>query len=319
MSQNRHEHTRVTADEDWDYPSPDGEQQNWRYPDYWVKSLPQAPTEFGFTSLYNSKDPMDRRRKDAFYEWQPTEAARGDAPVMLTFQAEMCPKQPTRTGAEQNTAMLSVRLMFPAHLGDRNAFGWKDVTRRDEIARWIDTRLGTLCSRGILSGCIAGGSFQSYDLLMQGRGSTFRLQLGSLLRDPDPLSVRDSPSNSANNPSASEPFGNIRKTTERIIMKLWTRNSTLRIREAAEGTDSTNWQEGQYFDDLETQLKPVPSKAVTYDTTKYRNLKPKIQKSIDDESYRTNSARCVFGNVVVCGPDVEETIGKPKSNTAAAS
>ena len=259
---------------------------------------------------------MDRTRADTFYK-RPYPGKRG-AHVVLTFQAKASPNEKTRTGEERDTAMLSVRLMFPTDSADRKAVKWGDVKRRDEAAKWIDDNLGSLYSQGSLSGCVAGGGFRTHGTLMEGDGNTFRLNLGSLLQDLSLKSVSAGLQDPATDPSSSAPSDKGART--RLYIDLPGGKHVLDIREAAKGTDIDKWEKGQCFDDLQTQLKPKGSNGrVTMENRDYEGLKKRIQKSNQKKSYHTDQARCVFGNVVLCGPrgEMPDTVGS--TNTIAES
>ena len=214
-----------------------------------------------------------------------------------------------------DTAMVTTRLVFPLE----GTVDWRNnMHLRNKAAKCIDTELSRLYSQGFLSGGVACRKFRAHADLMRGDGHTFRLQLGSLLRDPSLKSTSDSPPNTVTNPSTCVPTVEAGETRRPMPMGSGEGSFLLHIREAAETTNIDGWIAGTSFDYLDTQLKETRSKGrATFKPAAFANVKRDIQESIDTESYRTNSARCVFGNVVVCGPDMESTDGS--SSTAAAS
>jgi hypothetical protein len=280
-----------------------------------------SPSRLGFTSLYSPENPTALDRVDAFYELPPLK--RGDA-VYLTYQAKPTP-QPTETQGDSNlkqsqipTSMVVPRLMFPARPGNLHAFKWGDIKRRDEAARCIDTILGSLYSQGTLSASVAGADFRTHKRLMNGDGNTLRLQLGSFLRNEKSERPSDDISNPATGPSTNRPSIPSSNHPENVLLEVGGGIFILNIREAAEHTDASEWEKDKIYPDLETQLKPLPSnRRVTVESIPFGHLEKVLQKSIETQSHITKEARCIFGNVVLCGPDAPSTVAS--TSTAAAS
>jgi hypothetical protein len=277
-------------------------------------SLPSR-SRLGFTSFYNPQDPTALRRMDAFYEL--AQGSKSNA-VTLTFHT-MAKPQPIRTqgslGPEQlevHTAMIVPRLMFPARSGDLDAFGWADIGRRNEAAERIDTQLGILYSEGTLSGCVAASNFRTYRRLLNGDGNTFRRQLGTYLRKENAVPTSDVRSSAPTGPATLTS-----KVPESLTVKVGSDIITLNIWEAAKGTDSRDWKEDEYYPNLKTQLKPPPNRKLTMESTILKTFEEEVRESIKSQSHITKEARCVFGNVVLCGLDAPRTVAT--SSSAAAS
>ena len=278
------------------------------------------PSRLGFTSVYNPEDSTALDRVDAFYLVPP--ARRGDT-VYLTYQARPT-LQPTETQRDGNfgqsqipTSMVVPRLMFPARADNQNAFLWAGIERRDEAARCIDTMLGSLYSKGTLPACVAGAGFRTHKRLMDGDGNGLRLQLGSLLRNDKSERPSDDLSNPATGPTTNGLSIPSSKHPESVTFEVGRDTFFLGIREAAHDTDASEWKRDQIYPDLETQLKPLASnRRVTLESIPFGHFKKVVQESIESQSHITHEARCIFGNVELCGPDAPSTIASP--STAAS-
>jgi hypothetical protein len=277
--------------------------------------LTASPSRLGFTSFYNPQDPTALRRMDAFYDLP--QGSKGDA-VTLTFHT-MAILQPTRTqgslGPDQSqvhTAIIVPRLMFPARLEDLDAFGWADIGRRNEAAERIDTQLGILYSQGTLSGCVAAANFRTYRRLLNGDGNTFRRQLGTYLRKENAVPTSDVQSSAPTGPATLTS-----KVPESLTVKVGSDIITLNVWEAAKGTDSRDWKEDEYYPNLKKQLKPPPNRKLTIESNILKTFEENVRESVERQSHITKEARCVFGNVVLCGPDAPRTVAT--SSSAAAS
>ena len=113
---------------------------------------PRAPSHLDFFTVANTENATATTRRDAFYV--PPENQRFNN-VILAFNTSTAFTRPTTTGTDKKseqspieTLCISARLMFPVRDGNIAEWEWWDQDRRDEAARWINTNLGELYSRG---------------------------------------------------------------------------------------------------------------------------------------------------------------------------
>jgi hypothetical protein len=285
-----------------------------------LPSEPQVHGQSNFFSVATAEDPTASIRPDAFYVRPEHQRFTN---VIFAFNTCTAFTHPTTTGTDKKseqlpieTLFISARLMFPVRDGNIAEWEWWNQERRDEAARWINTNLSRLYSRGTLSGCMAGRNFWTQSSLMRGSGTSFRLELGTLLRGKTLVPTRDDPLCLTSGPSTYESL-----TPDGALVKVGSETFPLVIREGNRDPHPSVWEDGQFYSDPDILLKPLTARQkseVTLEPDRMKGFQKSILESIKTQSHISDKIRCIFGDVVLCGPDAPSTVAT-SSTTASSS
>jgi len=276
-----------------------------------------ATHRFGNTYLKCSK--LGERR-DAFYVSVP----KTPKTIIMALHIDKSQAGPTPLdgqetipgGKQSSTVYIVPRLLFPAEEDDRDAYGWGSRTKRDLAATWIEGSLDKLQSENFLTACTAGTSAAGIGKLLKGEIRGFKLSLGSGLRD-----TAFAPSCSGSPASTFIPDPNTLAISKLAAVTVDGNDFKLALREAANTQTLTEWHDGQLYStqDLKSLLVPkLDNDAATLKPDAAKALRRAIEKIKSEGAtyqYPNLIKQCVFGGVVLWGPD--ETRTDASSSTAA--
>jgi hypothetical protein len=292
----------------------------------WGKAWPGSAMHYNATHPFPANSYLNSyelgERKDAFYV--PTQTGPKTT-IILALYIKKPQSIPTQRNNQEHipgkgknsTVEIVPRLFFPAKEGEKDIYGWGSRTKRDAAATWIEGNFKKVQSENLLTGCIAGNTAAGITKLLDGKIHGFIQSLGSVLRDTAfAPSCVGTPPPTFWTENGRQPISSLAAVTvDGIAYKL-------ALREAVSTQKPLEWYDGQLYtkEKIDSVLVPLLGKepaALKADRAKpFRKALDRIKSEGATYQYPESIKQCMFGDVVLWGPDEASTVA---SQSAAAS